>query len=398
MKWSLNVSNFTWLDRLKICKFFLNPSNFWTMNKYVQKYEKQMAEFVGFKYAVYVSSGSAANTILAMNLKDKLVKSGEFEKRNIVVLPSVTWQTSASPWIREGFKPFFIDVSLGNFGMDLNKLEEFLKINNEKVAVVFPTCLLGFNIFYAKLKKIRESFPKICFGVDQCENNFGTEAVDGDDYNYFTSTTSTYMGHELQSVEGGFIFTNNFDEYITCLMYRNHGMTRSLDGIESQEIELYKNKKVDSRFDFYCLGSNFRNSDIHAFIGLLDFKRRYRYVVKRKKLYNILTKNLNSNRYILPDYSYMINWHVPFCLPIICKGEDSKIRLQKIIAYCLNNDIETRPIVSGFLGYQTAYKGLMDEKDYPNSVFLHNNGIYIGLHPKLKKKQILKLVDYLNKI
>jgi hypothetical protein len=40
----------------------------------------------------------------------------------------------------------------------------------------------------------------------------------------------------------------------------------------------------------------------------------------------------------------------------------------------------------------------MDEKDYPNSVYLHNNGIYVGLHYKVSKKQVLKLVDFLNKI
>jgi dTDP-4-amino-4,6-dideoxygalactose transaminase len=51
-------------------------------------------------------------------------------------------------------------------------------------------------------------------------------------------------------------------------MARNHGMTRSVKNPEK-----YINKDVDSRFDFYFLGSNFRNTDINAFIGLLDFKR-----------------------------------------------------------------------------------------------------------------------------
>jgi dTDP-4-amino-4,6-dideoxygalactose transaminase len=85
------------------------------------------------------------------------------------------------------------------------------------------------------------------------------------------------------------------------------------------------------------------------------------------------------------------------CIPIICQGEQ-ETRLRKIKDYCYNNQIETRPIISGFLGYQTSYQGLMDEKDYPNSIYLHNNGIYVGLHTKLKEKQILKLVEFLNRI
>ena len=66
--------------------------------------------------------------------------------------------------------------------------------------------------------------------------------------------------------------------------------------------------------------------------------------------------------------------------------------------YCDYNEIESRPIVSGFLGYQTAYKEFMDEKDYPNSVYLHNYGFYVGLNSKVKEKDILKLVNYLNEI
>ncbi len=396
-KWPLNVSNYTWLDRLKTCGFFLNPNNFWTMNKKVREFEIEMGRFMGYRYAIFVSSGSTANTILAMYLRDKLKK--EKSERNIIILPSTTWTTSCSPWIREGFKPYFIDISLDNFGMDLSKLNEYLKINHDKVAAVFPTSLLGFNLWYGRLKFIQKEYPNIEFFIDQCENNFAGYGHGESDYSLFTSTTSTYMGHEIQSVEGGFIFTNNIREYEQFLMYRNHGMVRSLDGNSFKFI--YENKNVDSRFDFYSLGNNFRNSDIHAYLGLLDLKRKYKYIKKRRKLYGLFQYYLNKYRYILPsdDYTKPANsWRTPFCIPIICKGDQSDWRLIQIKLYCLDNYIETRPIISGFLGYQTAYQGLMDEKDYPNSIYLHNNGIYVGLHTKLKKRQILKLVEFLNKI
>lgn len=397
--WPLNVSNFTWLDRLKICGFFLNPFNFWTMNKYIRRFESDMADFMGFNYSVFVSSGSTANTILAMYLRDKLNK--EKSNRNIVVLPSTTWTTSCSPWIREGFKPHFIDISLDNFGMDFVKLEEFLQNNHKDIAAVFPTSLLGFNVWSIRLKRIQEEYPQIYFAIDQCENNFGGFGMYGDYFSSFTSTTSTYMGHEIQSVEGGFIFTNDEEEYNQFLMSRNHGMVRSLDSCGDIIKKLYSNNNVDKRFDFYSLGNNFRNSDIHAFIGLLDFQRRFKYIKKRRQLYGLFQFSLNKDRYILPEDDYIRppnSWHVPFCIPIICKGETTQKRLYKIKDYCIANSIETRPIISGFLGYQTAYKGMMEEKDYPNSVYLHNNGIYIGLNTKVKKAQILKLVDFLNKI
>ena len=69
--WPLNNSSFNFFDRLKICSFILNRNNYWTQSKYVKKIEEDFAKFAGSKYAVFVSSGSTANTLLAMHLKDK---------------------------------------------------------------------------------------------------------------------------------------------------------------------------------------------------------------------------------------------------------------------------------------------------------------------------------------
>ena len=67
-------------------------------------------------------------------------------------------------------------------------------------------------------------------------------------------------------------------------MARNHGMVRSLPKSAQPS---YKNWFVDERFDFNLLGSNFRTTDINAYIGLLDFQRRDYYLQQRQYLYNL---------------------------------------------------------------------------------------------------------------
>jgi len=404
-KWSLNESQFNFLDRLKICGFFLNPRNFWTQNRQVCLFEREMAEKMGYKYSVFVSSGSTANTILAMYLRDKL-KSLKEKERNIVVLPSVTWQTSCSPWIREGFDPYFIDVSMENYGMDLDKLQDFLAKNHEKIAVVFPTALLGFNLNYAKLNSLKELYPDIEFFIDQCENNFGVvDDFSGmNSFQKFTCTTSTYFGHEIQSVEGGFLLTNDINEYRKFILYRNHGMVRSLENTsfdkEENKEHSYEiaNKDVDFRFDFNLMGSNFRNTDINAFIGRLDLRKCQDNIDKRRNLYKLFVKKINRNRYHLALDGEESRKVSPFCLPIITKGDDKQDRNFILDTYLMATGIETRPIISGFLGYQKAYIGLLDEKDHPNAVYLHKNGRYVGLHPKVTEKQMNGLIEFLNQI
>ena len=380
--WKLNDSNFSFLDRLKIAKFILNPNNFWTMNKQVALFEKKMAAYIGCKHAVFVSSGSTANTILAMYLKDKFYT----EQKKKIIFPSTTWTTSIAPFLREGFEPLFVDVSFNDFAMDLDLLDSLLEKERDSVSCVFITSLIGFVPDMHKLSQIGDKHG-VRIMMDNCENTFG-QFYFRNVSSFFTSTTSTYFGHQLQSVEGGFIFTNDDEEYEYFLMARNHGMTRSVKNPEK-----FINKDVDSRFDFNFLGNNFRNTDINAFIGLLDFERIENLTNKRINLYNIYKQSLNDSSY-LPIITNKYG-HVPFCFPVFCKNSEKR---NLAISFCDKNQIESRPIISGNLLKQTCYKQYGDYKNFKNSEYLHNNVFYVGLHSKVTKENIIKLTNYLNNL
>lgn len=377
LSWRLNDSNFTYFDRLRICLFFLNPKNFWTLSNNTSQFEEKMSEVVGCNYSVFVSSGSAANTILAMRLKDL-----NFDKKTII-FPSTTWITSVSPFIREGFTPEFIDVSMKDFCLDLDILEERLKASSDDVACIFITSLIGFVPDIDRLFEISEKY-NVKVMMDNCENTFGT--FNGKNISsFFTSTTSTYFGHQLQSVEGGFIFTNSEQERDYFLMARNHGMTR---GIENQH--KYMNPDVDPRFDFFMLANNFRNTDINAFIGILDLKRINKIIQCRQEIYKFFIDNLKAHD--LPKISKKFN-HCPFSLPIITENSTKK---QKALDFCSKNSIETRPFVSGNLLRQTSLKKFADFKIFKNSNHLQDSCFYVGLHPKVELKKVYSLTRFLN--
>lgn len=387
-KWPLNKNNFNFLDKLKICNFILNPKNRWTQDIQVKNFEKKFANYVGCKYSVFVSSGSTANDLIA-----QYHKSISLEK-NIIVLPSTTWQTSCSPWIKNGFHPHFIDISMNDFSIDKEKLLRYVKENHEKIACIFPTSLIGFCPDFDFYKKLEKDFAvKVAF--DNCENTLG-KFKNQNTSSYFTSSTSTYFGHQIQSIEGGFIFTNSEEEYKFFLINRNHGMVRSLKayGFETKDIE---NIKVDSLFDFYSLGNNYRNTDLNAFIGQLDFERIPKYFKSRRKIYSYFKNKIDKNKFFLPDDRENCD-DCAFCLPIILKNND-KNSFNKAKNICNELGIEYRPIISGFLGYQTCYQSYFNsEKDYQNSIYLHNYGFYIGLYYGIKKKLIDNLIKKLNEI
>ena len=230
-----------------------------------------------------------------------------------------------------------------------------LDIYADEISCVFPTSLIGYTPDIKFYQNISEKYGvKVMF--DNCENTFG-EYKNKNISSYFTSTTSTYFGHQLQSVEGGFVFTNNPDEYEKFLMYRNHGMARSLSayGLDTSKVE---NSDVDPLFDFNLLGNNYRSSEINAVFGLLDLKRAEEYKSRRLILFNKFKNSLSKQKFYLPENRENC-LDVNFCLPIICSTKEIK---EKCLEYCRQNSIEYRPIISGFLGFQTAFKKFFDNR------------------------------------
>ncbi len=393
MKWKLNDSQFTLADRAKLA-WYVFSDNQWTQSKHTLEYERRMAEFAGTKYAVFVANGSLANTLIAMYLRDTHVA---MTTGNTVVFPSTTWMTSVSPFIREGFDEHFIDVDMENFCMDLGKLEEYLDKSARHVALVFVTSLLGFNPDMGRLQDISKKYG-VKIMMDNCENTLGI--VSGRNISsFFTSTTSTYFGHQFQSVEGGFVFTNDDAEYDYFLMARCHGLVR---GLPKELQETYLNPLVDQRFDFYLLGNNFRNTDIHAFIGMLDLERAGLYRCKREFLYTLFRNKLNDKRvlnmFAMPSLtSYLYGDSVfPFCIPIILASHSPDLRDQ-LLDIAANLGVETRPICTGNIVRQTPFADNYKFENYPNSEHLHNNGFYIGLHAKVRKQDVEELAEAFSK-
>jgi CDP-6-deoxy-D-xylo-4-hexulose-3-dehydrase len=364
-KWPLNVSQFSAWDRLKLAHFVLTNDR-WTHGEVVQDFERQMAAYVGCKYALFTSSGSTANTLLAMWLQDYSEVG-----RDTIVFPSTTWVTSVSPFIREGFAAEFIDINLENFSIDTNKLEDYLEKEASRVACIFVTSLIGFTPNMRRLQALSRKY-NVRIMMDNCENTLGR--FDGKNISsFFTSTTSTYFGHQLQSIEGGFVFTDHDTEYEYFTMARNHGMLRHL---EPEAAKIYRNPNVDERFDFRMLGNNFRNTNINALLGSFELARAEKYRVQRRKVYDLFRWYM-SGHLILPMDNESAS-HAPFCFPIIVKPHfsDAIIPLREM---CDKNGIETRPIISGNLLRQTCIKR-SDYLLFENSEYLHKYGFYIGLH------------------
>ena len=407
-KWPLNTINHSYLDRIKLALFFLNKKNRWTIGNKVEKFEHIFAKFLGVKYVIATSSGSTANSILSHYWKDKNIK--EFNNgKNHIIFNGISWSTNVNPWIRDGFIPIFLDINLENFSIDCDKLEKFLIQNCQKISCIFCTGLIGYSPNIEKLELICNKY-KIKLFFDFCESSL-SQYYNKSIFNIIhigknhTHTHSFYLGHLICGCELGCIATNDEYEYQEFLLYRNHGLLRSLEKLKNVKIDhrLYQslqNELVDDSFSFARIGNNYRPTEINAYTAILDLNRINYYILKRKLLFEMFYKNIDKQKFYLPkiiDFNKYFNVH--FCLPLIINKEykkDKYILFQNVQILLDNERIERRPIISSTFTRQRIYQKYGNHEDLENCEYITKMGCYIGLYPQLKISQIIKLTKKLN--
>lgn len=405
--WSLNVSTFTFWDKLKIF-WWLCTEKIWTAGEWVRRYEKIWEDYTNCPHVIAVSSGSAANELIALRRKWELEKEGSWPKKNKVIFAANTWISNVSPWLNIGFEPIFVDAKTLNLNVSIEDLRDAL-IKNKNVGTVFYTTLLGYSDDLLELKKTATKY-NAKFLLDNCESSFSWQrtAINYGDFgldeshisynNLVTCSTSCYFSHFTTSgTELGLIFTHHDEEADWYRMARNHGMTRGMP-------EKYWNKNVDRAFDFYLMGSNYRTSNLACYMASLDFERALKFSEeKRIRISNEFYHNLDLNKFEWPQYEntlYENNKMIPLALPIIVSKRANRPDLiNKIKDYLISKGVETRPVVGGFLGAHTTFKKYnLNPKNFPRSIWIHNNGIYIGLHHKITLKMARKLAKEISNL
>ena len=351
-----------------------------TKGSVTKEFEIKWSKWIGCKYSVFVNSGSSANLLMIYALK--FLKKLKNKK---VCVPALSWATDLSPILQLDLQPILIDCNLENLSVDLTHLEKTFKEEN-------PSCLilvsvLGLSPYMSEIISLCKKYDVILL-EDNCESQ-GTK-FEGIKLGNFglMSSFSTYFGHTMSTIEGGFVCTNDEEIYHTILQLRSHGWDRDLP--EEKQMEL-QNKwgidKFNSLYTFYIPGFNFRSTDLQAKIGLSQLERVDDMIETRYQNFLIYEKNL-SNKIWFPKIvknSYTSN----FAIPLIFESIEKKLNVIKKF----ENIIECRPLISGSMGIQPFYKQVFGELKLPNVSLVDSFGMYVPNHPKLTKKEIELICD-----
>ena len=384
-------NNFTNSDISAVKKFLKNKDVILTQAKKVEEFEKKWSKWLGVKYSTFVNSGSSANYISLAILKALNKKN----KKNEIIVPSLTWVSDVNSIIMNGFKPVFVDIDLNTLSMSPEKV---IKKINKKTLAVFITHAQGFNGFTDNLLRQLKK-RNITLIEDVCESH-GAKHKNKKLGTFGTiSNFSFYYAHHMTTIEGGMVCTNDKKIYDFSRIFRSHGMVRESKNKTFEKQMKKKYKDLSPQFIFLHPTLNFRNNEIGAVIGINQLKSLNQNNKERTKNFVFFLKNLNKEKYWT---DYKIKGSCNYAFPIILKTNNIKKRdyFEKILS---KYNIEFRRGNAGGGNqlrqpYLKEIINMKNLKNFKNVDKVHFFGYYIGNYPSLKKNKILEITKVLNNI
>lgn len=357
-----------------------------TMGELTKKFERKWSNYIGSENSIFVNSGSSANLLMVY----LGLVSGNLKKGDRVIVPSCGWSTSIAPIIQLGLRPVMVDANRYNFGVDVNQVDEICKEREIKgMVIVHP---LGVPCDKDEMLTLKKKYN--FFLMEDCCASVGAEFSDGTKVGTIgdVSSFSFYFGHQLSTIEGGFVNTNNQDYYQTMLMLRSHGWTKDIsEDYLNKNNKVWNIDKVNEPFNFVHSGFNIRATDLQAFIGLLQLKKVERIMEARHK------NHLRYHEQLSVDFqlqNYGKTWPVSLHIGILAK--DSLTR-DKVLGLCRGKRIETRVWSHGNLGRHPFWKenyGIFDG-EWSNEIY--NRGFILPTYPELNSDDIDYIASICNK-
>ena len=355
------------------------------MGKSVDIFENKISKLFSKKYGLMVNSGSSA-LILAL-------KAMDFKKDSEIITPCLNFGTALSSIMLNNLKPILIDCEVDTLQIDINKIEQ--KISKKTKALLIPN-LIGNIPDWKKIRKIANKHNLMII-EDSADTLGATINKKASGVYSDISITSFYGSHIISCAgNGGMLLTNNKNFFTKAKVLRSWGRMSTLikdsENIKKRLGIKLKGFAYDRKFVFSEAGYNFEPSEIGASFGLVQLKkfRKFSKIRNRNFYLHKVFFSKFKNIFITPKIYKNVKTNF-LAYPIILK-KNKFFDKKKLQINLENNNIQTRPIFSGNILRHPAFKKIISKRNkinsFKNSDYIMKNGILIGCHQGLNKKNI----------
>jgi dTDP-4-amino-4,6-dideoxygalactose transaminase len=337
----------------------------------VNKFEEEIANYVGVKTGAALSAGFAA---IHLGLKALNVKQGD-----IVFCSSLTFSATCNPIIYQNATPVFIDSEYETWNMDPLALEKaFEKYPNPKAVIVVH--LYGTPAKMDEIIKIckKHNVPLIEDAAESLGSIYnGQQTGTFGEYGVFS-----FNGNKIITTSGGGMLVSNNE-----------------DGIKKVRFWATQSKEPVRHYEHKEIGYNYRMSNICAGIGRGQLKVLDKRIEKKTEIYNKYKNELEKVKEIkmqpIPKNTKPNHW-----LSVMTIDKDSKVKPLNIMETLEKENIDSRPVWKP-MHLQPVFKeyDFITAKNDGTSVSedLFNRGVCLPSDTKMTEEEQERVIDIIKK-
>jgi UDP-4-amino-4,6-dideoxy-N-acetyl-beta-L-altrosamine transaminase len=270
-------------------------SDFLTQGPCIADFEKAFSEYIGVKYAVAVSNGTAALHLCTLALG---VKEGD----KVITTP-ITFVASANCIRYAGGDVIFADIDPETCLLDIKNVRKLLK--SSKIGTykgIIPVDFAGLPVNLELFRQLADEFG-LWIIEDACHAPGGyfkdsknvTHNCGNGDY----ADLAVFSFHPVKHIaagEGGMITTNNEQLYHKLRNLRTHGIQ------QNPELKHFDHGKW--YYEMQELGFNYRLTDFQAALGISQLKRAESGLKRRREIASVYEKAFSDKPYIIRQAGY----------------------------------------------------------------------------------------------
>jgi len=287
-------------------------SDYLTQGPKIAEFETAFAKYVGSKYAVAVSNGTAALHLCAMALN---VQEGD----KVITTP-ITFAASANCVRYCGGEVVFADIDPETYLLDINKVRELLEASPKGTYKgIIPVDFAGRAVDLESFRNLANEYG-LWIIEDSChapggyflDSNANKQQCGNGDF----ADLAIFSFHPVKHIacgEGGMITTNDEKLYEKLLQLRTHGIVKDekkykntpvfaigstvrSSGVDvmSSGDETYPNWYMEMQ----DLGYNYRLTDFQAALGISQLKRADEGLAKRREIAETYLQAFKNKDYI----------------------------------------------------------------------------------------------------
>lgn len=248
-----------------------------TQGPIIEQFEEEIARYVGAKYAVAVSSGTAALHLAAL-------AAGVCPESTLITSP-ITFVASANAGLYAGGKVAFADIDPQTINMSPESLKITLEKNSNTRAII-PVHFAGLPCDMPAIKLLADNAD--AFVIEDAAHALGAYYPDGKKIGSCAHSLMTIFSfHPVKAIaagEGGMITTNNVATYRKLIRLRSHGINK-LDDLLELPSQAQTNGEVNSwYYEMQELGFHYRITEMQCALALSQFRKLDQFIARRRNL------------------------------------------------------------------------------------------------------------------